>query len=55
MIWRMLKDDPKFDTANYHGEAERTGDWFVPTQLKTHTARSSRASLKSAAAARPSN
>jgi hypothetical protein len=23
MIWRMLKDDPKFDTANYHGEAER--------------------------------
>ena len=23
MIWRMLVDDPAFDTANYHGEAER--------------------------------
>ncbi len=23
MIWRMLVDDPKFDTNNYHGEAER--------------------------------
>jgi hypothetical protein len=23
VIWRMLKDDPRFDTANYHGEAER--------------------------------
>lgn len=23
VIWRMLKDNPKFDTANYHGEAER--------------------------------
>jgi hypothetical protein len=23
MVWRMLADDPKFDTANYHGEAER--------------------------------
>jgi hypothetical protein len=23
MIWRMLSDDPKFDTSNYHGEAER--------------------------------
>jgi len=23
MIWRMLVDDPKFDTSNYHGEAER--------------------------------
>jgi len=23
MIWRMLADDPKFDTRNYHGEAER--------------------------------
>lgn len=23
MIWRMLADDPNFDTNNYHGEAER--------------------------------
>lgn len=23
MIWRMLADDPNFDTANYHGIAER--------------------------------
>jgi hypothetical protein len=23
MIWRMLSDDPKFDTNNYHGVAER--------------------------------
>ena len=23
MIWRMLVDDPTFDTSNYHGEAER--------------------------------
>jgi hypothetical protein len=23
MVWRMLEDDPKFDTKNYHGEAER--------------------------------
>ncbi|MSO56846.1 MAG: hypothetical protein EXQ55_08005 [Acidobacteria bacterium] len=23
LIWRSLKDDPKFDTANYHGVAER--------------------------------
>ena len=23
MIWRMLRDDPKFDTKNYHGVAER--------------------------------
>jgi hypothetical protein len=23
MIWRMLSDDPAFDTANYHGHAER--------------------------------
>ena len=23
MIWRMLADDPAFDTNNYHGEAER--------------------------------
>lgn len=23
MTWRMLADDPKFDTANYHGIAER--------------------------------
>jgi hypothetical protein len=23
MIWRMLADDPSFDTANYHGPAER--------------------------------
>jgi len=23
MIWRMLADDPKFNTANYHGMAER--------------------------------
>jgi hypothetical protein len=23
MIWRMLADDPKFDTNNYHGMAER--------------------------------
>ena len=23
MVWRMLTDDPKFDTANYHGQAER--------------------------------
>jgi hypothetical protein len=23
MIWRMLSDDPKFDTTNYHGVAER--------------------------------
>jgi hypothetical protein len=23
VIWRMLKDDQRFDTANYHGEAER--------------------------------
>ena len=23
MIWRMLADDPKFDTSNYHGMAER--------------------------------
>jgi hypothetical protein len=23
IIWRKLVDDPKFDTANYHGEAER--------------------------------
>jgi hypothetical protein len=23
MIWRMLSDDPTFDTSNYHGEAER--------------------------------
>ena len=23
MVWRMLADDPKFDTNNYHGEAER--------------------------------
>jgi len=23
MIWRMLTDDPKFNTANYHGMAER--------------------------------
>ncbi len=23
MIWRMLSDDPAFDTGNYHGEAER--------------------------------
>jgi hypothetical protein len=23
MIWRMLADDPKFDTKNYHGVAER--------------------------------
>ena len=23
MIWRMLLDDPQFDTSNYHGEAER--------------------------------
>jgi len=22
MIWRMLADDPVFDTNNYHGEAE---------------------------------
>src|SRR5438105_3676651 len=23
MIWRMLTDDPNFDTSNYHGMAER--------------------------------
>jgi hypothetical protein len=23
MVWRMLADDPKFDTKNYHGVAER--------------------------------
>jgi hypothetical protein len=23
MIWRMLTDDPKFDTSNYHGQAAR--------------------------------
>jgi hypothetical protein len=23
LVWRMLTDDPKFDTSNYHGEAER--------------------------------
>ncbi len=23
MVWRMLSDDPAFDTANYHGMAER--------------------------------
>jgi hypothetical protein len=23
MVWRMLLDDPKFDTNNYHGQAER--------------------------------
>lgn len=23
MIWRMLADDPNFNTANYHGTAER--------------------------------
>lgn len=23
LIWRKMVDDPKFDTANYHGEAER--------------------------------
>jgi hypothetical protein len=23
LIWRAITDDPKFDTANYHGEAER--------------------------------
>lgn len=23
MIWRMLSDDPAFDTTNYHGQAER--------------------------------
>lgn len=23
MVWRMLSDDPKFDTKNYHGQAER--------------------------------
>ena len=23
MVWRMLADDPNFDTANYHGQAER--------------------------------
>ncbi len=23
MVWRMLADDPKFDTKNYHGQAER--------------------------------
>jgi hypothetical protein len=23
LIWRAVKDDPRFDTANYHGEAER--------------------------------
>jgi hypothetical protein len=23
MVWRMLADDPAFDTNNYHGEAER--------------------------------
>lgn len=23
MVWRMLTDDPKFDTKNYHGQAER--------------------------------
>jgi hypothetical protein len=23
MVWRMLTDDPNFDTANYHGTAER--------------------------------
>ena len=23
MIWRMLSDDPGFDTNNYHGIAER--------------------------------
>ncbi len=23
MVWRMLSDDPTFDTSNYHGEAER--------------------------------
>ena len=23
MVWRMLSDDPAFDTSNYHGEAER--------------------------------
>ncbi|OFW02741.1 MAG: hypothetical protein A3I61_16375 [Acidobacteria bacterium RIFCSPLOWO2_02_FULL_68_18] len=23
MVWRMLSDDPAFDTANYHGPAER--------------------------------
>ena len=24
MVWRMLADDPKFDTSNYHREAERS-------------------------------
>jgi len=24
MVWRMLADDPAFDTANYHGMAERS-------------------------------
>src|SRR5207253_10987316 len=23
MVWRMLTDDPNFDTSNYHGMAER--------------------------------
>ena len=23
LIWRILTDDPKFNTANYHGMAER--------------------------------
>jgi hypothetical protein len=23
IIWRMLADDPAFDTSNYHGIAER--------------------------------
>src|SRR5207244_7225094 len=23
MVWRMLSDDPAFDTSNYHGMAER--------------------------------
>jgi hypothetical protein len=23
LIWRQLSDDPKFDTSNYHGIAER--------------------------------
>ena len=23
LVWRAVSDDPRFDTANYHGEAER--------------------------------